>query len=390
MKKKIYIITGSRAEYGLLYPLIKEIMSSGLFDLRIIATGMHLKKEFGLTYKEIEADGFKIERKIKILSSKDSAVDITEAIGHGCSGFANVFKEVKPDTVIVLGDRFEIFAAAIAAFIANIPLVHLHGGELTEGLIDDAIRHSITKMSYLHFTSTETYRKRVIQLGEEPNRVFNVGALGIDNIKSLKYIPKHELVRALNFKFGKKSILVNFNPVTLEKNSSKRQFMKVLSALSALKDVRIIFTRPNADTDGRIIIKLIDQFVKNNSDRSVAFASLGRVKYLSTMKYVDAVLGNSSSGIIETASFKKPTVNIGDRQRGRLKPINVIDCAPVKSDILNALHVAFSNEFSRKCRSLKNPYGDGKTAKRIVKILTKKFTNNINLKKRFYNIEFMI
>jgi GDP/UDP-N,N'-diacetylbacillosamine 2-epimerase (hydrolysing) len=390
MKKKICIVTGSRAEYGLLYPLIKSLSSSTLFKVQIVATGMHLSSQFGLTYKEIEADGFKIDQKVKSLSSKDSAVAVTKAIGSGCAGFADAFKSLRPDIAIILGDRFEIFAAAIAAFIANIPIAHLHGGELTEGLIDDAIRHSITKMSSLHFTSTEVYRKRVIQLGEEPSRVFNVGALGIDNIRSLNYLSKNELEENLNFKFGEKSILVTFNPVTLEKKTSKKYFMEILFALAERKDLRIIFTMPNADTDNHIISKLVNSFVKNNSHRSKAFSSLGRVRYLSTLKYIGAVLGNSSSGIIETPSFKKPTINIGNRQRGRLKAINVIDCRPEKTAILASIDRAFSLRFKQKIRYLRNPYGDGRTADRIKKIIQIKCKGIQDNKKSFFDIKHIV
>jgi len=390
MKIKVCVITGSRAEYGLLYPLIKELKSLSLFDLKILVTGMHLSKKFGFTYKEIEADGFEIEEKIPILSSGDSAEDVAKAIGRGCAGFAKAFKKINPGMVIVLGDRFETFAAAIAAFIANIPLVHLYGGELTEGLIDDAIRHSITKMSCFHFVSTETYRKRVIQLGEDPKNVFTVGALGLDNIKTLKFFPKSELEKVLHFKLNKKTVLVTFNPLTLEKKSSESQCRQLLAALNALKDIRVIFTRANADTEGRAIINLVEQFVKEHPDRAVSFISLGRIKYLSLMRCVDAVLGNSSSGIIETASFKKPTVNIGDRQRGRVRGANVIDCLPLKREIMSSLSQAFSDSFVQHCKQVTNLYGDGKAAKRIVRILKAKFKQKINLKKHFFDIDFKL
>jgi GDP/UDP-N,N'-diacetylbacillosamine 2-epimerase (hydrolysing) len=390
MKKKICVVTGSRAEYGLLYPLIKALSTSALFKLQIIATGTHLSSKFGLTYREIESDGFNIEKRVRILSSGDSAADITKSIGKACAGFAGAFESLKPDMVILLGDRFETFAAAVAAFIANIPIIHLYGGELTEGLIDDAMRHSITKMSFLHFTSTEVYRRRVIQLGEEPKRVFNVGALGIDNIRNINYMSKKELEQSLNFEFGKKSILVTFHPVTLEKNTSRAHFVHILSALDARKDLRVIFTMPNADTDGRIIIKLINDFVRANPRRAAAFTSLGRVRYLSTLTYVDAVLGNSSSGIIETPSFKRPTINIGDRQRGRLKAGNLINCIPRKSDILVSIDKAFSTGFKRKCGNLKNPYGDGRTAQRIKRIIETEHKTIADTKKRFFDIKFNI
>jgi len=384
MSKKICVVTGSRAEYGLLYPLIKKIQQVKEFDLQIIATGMHLSPEFGLTYKEIEEDGFEISEKVEILLSADTPTSVNKSIGLGLIGFTDSLKRLSPDFVVLLGDRFESFSAAIAAFIMRIPIIHLHGGELTQGLIDEGIRHSITKLSYLHFVSTEVYRKRVIQLGESPERVFNVGALGLDNIKNLKLLEKDELERVLNYRLDKKTILLTFHPVTLENNTSEKNFREILKALDQLKNYNIIFTKPNADTEGRIIAKLIDNYVLENPKRAIEFTSLGKLKYLSLMKYVDIIMGNSSSGIIEAPSFKKPTINIGDRQKGRVKAESIIDCEVNKESIIRAVKKAEQMDLS----NIENPYGDGNASVRIIEILKKQVRKGINLKKEFYDINF--
>ncbi|MDP8213481.1 MAG: UDP-N-acetylglucosamine 2-epimerase, partial [Candidatus Zapsychrus exili] len=283
MKKKICIVTGSRAEYGLFYPLLKEIKKDSVFHLQILVTGMHLSSAYGLTYKEILRDGFKISEKVKIPLEDDTAEGISRSLGIGVIGLAAVFKRLKPDMVVLLGDRYETYAAAIAAFFARIPIAHLHGGEITQGAMDDAIRHAITKMSLLHFTSAKEHRQRVIQLGENPRTVFNVGALGIDNIKRTKLFFKKDLEKELGFKLNGKVALVTFHPVTLENNTSKEQFEQILSALDKFKDLKVIFTKPNCDMDGKIIVKLIDQYVKGKKGRVIAFTSLGRIKYLSLM-----------------------------------------------------------------------------------------------------------
>jgi len=384
MSKKICVVTGSRAEYGLLYPLIKKIQQVKEFDLQIIATGMHLSPEFGLTYKEIEEDGFEISEKVEILLSADTPTSVNKSIGLGLIGFTDSLKRLSPDFVVLLGDRFESFSAAIAAFIMRIPIIHLYGGELTQGLIDEGIRHSITKLSYLHFVSTEVYRKRVIQLGESPERVFNVGALGLDNIKNLKLLEKDELERVLNYRLDKKTILLTFHPVTLENNTSEKNFREILKALDQLKNYNIIFTKPNADTEGRIIAKLIDNYVLENPKRAIEFTSLGKLKYLSLMKYVDMIMGNSSSGIIEAPSFKKPTINIGDRQKGRVKAESIIDCEVNKESIIRAVKKAEQMDLS----NIENPYGDGNASVRIIEILKKQVRKGINLKKEFYDINF--
>lgn len=386
MKKKICIVTGTRAEYGLFYPLLKRLEKDDLFELQIAATGTHLSPEFGLTYKEIEADGFIINEKVEMLLSSDTEIGISKSIGIGIMSFADVFGRLRPDLLIVLGDRFETFAAVVSAFIAKIPIAHLHGGELTEGVIDDALRHSITKMSYLHFTSAEEYRRRVIQLGESPERVFNTGALGLDNINKTELLSKAELENRLNFKFSGKTALLTFHPATLDRESSGEQFRELLNALDDIKELKVIFTKPNADSGGRIIIKMIDEYVRANNERAMSSKSLGKVNYLSAMKHADLVIGNSSSGIIEFPSFKKPAVNIGDRQRGRIKAQSIIDCRPRKDDIKAAIKKALSDDFRALCEKTENPYGDGNSSEKIAAILKKELMKPMDLKKCFFDM----
>ncbi|MFH1282265.1 MAG: UDP-N-acetylglucosamine 2-epimerase [bacterium] len=386
-QRKIAVVSGTRADYGILFPLLKKIKSKNEFLLQIVAAGMHLSPEFGLTFEQIEEDGFKIDEKVEMLLSSDTEVSIAKSTGLGMAGFGEAFERLKPDFLILLGDRFETLASAFAAFIARIPIAHIHGGEVTEGAFDDAIRHSVTKMSQLHFVSTELYRKRVIQLGEFPNRVFNVGALGIDNIKKMKLLTKSALERVLDFKFGKNTVLVTFHPVTLEDNTSEKQFTELLKVLSSFKNLKIIFTKPNADTFGRIILKLIDNYVKKYSYKAKAFTSLGQLNYLSTVKYVDAVIGNSSSGIIEVPTFGVPTVNIGDRQKGRIRAESIIDCEPSNKTIKLAVKKALSREFKIRCGRVQNIYGDGNAAGKIYKIL-KKYVGKIkDTKKVFYDLK---
>ncbi|MBF0231443.1 MAG: UDP-N-acetylglucosamine 2-epimerase (hydrolyzing) [Desulfamplus sp.] len=384
--RKICVVTGTRAEYGLLYWLMKEIQSSKELRLQIIVTGMHLSPEFGLTYQQIEQDGFNIDKKVEMLLSSDSEVGITKSMGLGMIGFSEALNDLKPDIMVVLGDRFEIFAAASVAMISKIPIAHLHGGEATEGLIDEPIRHSITKMAHLHFTATESYRIRVIQLGEQPERVFNVGAAGIDNIKKLKLLSKEEFEQSINFTLGEKNLLVTFHPVTLERSTAQQQFKALLQALEQLEKTRIIFTKANADTDGRIINEMIDDFVSTHSKKSIVFTSLGQLRYLSAIQYMDGVIGNSSSGLLEVPSFKVGTVNIGDRQRGRIKADSVIDCEPTVASISKALSRLLSPEFQQSLRTVDSPYGIGGTAEKIVEIL-KTYPLDGILKKRFYDLK---
>ena len=383
MKKKICVVTGSRADYGLLYPLLKQLKLREKFILQIAVTGMHLSPKFGLTYKEIEKDGFKIKEKVNIRLSGDRTADISRSVGLGCAGFTGVWGRLRPNLVIVLGDRFEIFAAVVSAFIAKTPIAHIHGGELTEGAMDDAFRHSITKMSFLHFTSAREYRNRVIQLGESPQRVFNVGALGVDNIMALKFKARQELENELNFKFGKKTAMVTFHPATFDEQSPITQFNELLNALDAFEDLSVIFTLPNADLNGGKIIKAIKNHVHRNPSKACSFASLGRINYLSILNQVDLVVGNSSSGIIEVPSIGKPTVNIGIRQKGRIMAGSVINCQARAKDISAAIKKALSPGFRKACQRTKNPYGDGKAAQRIVRVIDEKIDHLGSIRKTF-------
>lgn len=387
MKKKIWVITGSRAEYGLLKPLIKRIKKDGRFKLEIIVTGQHLASQYGLTFREIEKDGFRVSKKVKMLSAGDSERSIAQSVASGVSKFGKMFSKERPDLLIVLGDRFEIFAAVSAAYIFKIPIAHLHGGELTSASMDDAFRHAITKMSMLHFVSTPEYKRRVVQLGEDPQRVFNVGAMGIDNIKDMKLLSISELQKQLGFKFGKKNILVTFHPATLEDHTSAFQFNELLSALDNFKDLKIIFTKPNADVGSLVISSMIDEYVKRNRHRAKAFISLGALKYLSLIRNVDAVVGNSSSGIIEAPSFGKPTVNIGLRQKGRIMAESIINCRPREKDIFRALRKAFSSCCIKSCQEVRNPYGDGNTAGQIVRIIARNIDRIKSTRKVFRDIK---
>ncbi len=381
--KKICIITGTRAEYGLLYWLIKGVHDDTDMELQLLVTGMHLSPEFGLTWKEIEKDGFRITRKIEILLSSDTAIGISKSNALAIISFAEAFEELKPEIIVLLGDRTETFAVAQAALIAGIPVAHIHGGELTEGAYDDAIRHSITKMSHLHFTATEVYRKRVIQLGEQPETVFNVGAIGLDNIKKLQLLNRSDFEASINRKLLSRNLLITFHPVTLEEQSAGNQFQQLLDTLEELNDTMLIFTKPNSDKDGRIIMQMIDEYVSKNPLKAIAFTSLGQLRYLSAMQYIDAVIGNSSSGIIEVPAFNIPTINIGDRQKGRITGPSVFNCQPVKKEIKFALEKAFN--FDRQ-KYWQLPYGDGNTSEKILEII--KSRKEIKLKKRFYDIKF--
>jgi GDP/UDP-N,N'-diacetylbacillosamine 2-epimerase (hydrolysing) len=364
---------------------MKEIKAETTLELQLIVTGMHLSPEFGLTYKEIEKD-FKIDKKIEMLLSSDTSVGISKSMGLAHISFSEVYDELRPDILVVLGDRYEIFSAVSSAMIARIPIAHLHGGETTEGAFDESIRHSITKMSHLHFTATDEYRNRVIQLGEEPQRVFNVGGLGIDNIKKLKLLSKEEFENSIDFKLNKKNILVTFHPVTLESSTAKEQFQELLDAIDEQKDTHTIFTKANSDTDGRIINSMIDAYVSNNSHKSIAFTSLGQLRYLSALQFIDAMVGNSSSGLAEAPTFKIGTVNIGDRQKGRIKADSILDCNPIKEDILKAIDKLYSTDFKLCLHKVENPYGNGGASAQIKDVIK---TINLKgiLKKTFYDME---
>ena len=388
IKKKICVVTSSRAEYGLLYWLIKEIKREKNLELQLIVTGSHLSLEHGLTYREIEKD-FKIDKKIDIQLASDTSLDISKSMGIAQTSFSKVFDEIKPDIIIILGDRYEIFSVASAAMIARIPIAHIHGGEATEGAIDEAIRHSISKMSHIHFTATEEYSKRVIQLGEEPNRVFNVGGMGIENIKRLKLLTKKQLEKSINFKFNLNNVLVTFHPVTLEKSTSKKQFQELIDSIDELENTNIIFTKTNSDMDGRIINSMIDQYTSKNSYKSKSIISLGQLHYLSALLHFDFVIGNSSSGLLEAPSLKIGTINIGDRQKGRIKAKSVIDCLPEKKSIKKSIKKIYSREFKQILKNVKNPYGDGYASKKIIKVLKNLELGQI-LKKKFFNVKFSI
>lgn len=382
--KNICVVTGTRAEYGLLRWVMEGIRKSPELKLQLIVTGMHLSPEFGMTVDTIEADGFTIDRKVEMLLSSDTAVGVTKSMGMGMIGFADALSELKPDLMLVLGDRFEIFSAAASAMIARIPIAHLHGGELTEGVIDEPIRHSITKMSHLHFVAADEYRQRVIQLGEQPERVFNVGGLGVDNMLRLKLLSRDELESTLDFKMSKRNLLITFHPVTLENDTSAQQMDVLLDALSELSETGLIFTMPNADTDGRVLFRQIEAFCAQHPN-ACAHTSLGQLRYLSCLQHVDGVVGNSSSGLTEAPSFKKGTINIGDRQRGRLKASSVIDCSPDLNSIRKALEKLYSVEFKKILETVKNPYGKGGATENIVRILEGASVNGL-LKKGFFDL----
>jgi GDP/UDP-N,N'-diacetylbacillosamine 2-epimerase (hydrolysing) len=385
--RKICVVTGTRAEYGLLYWTMKAIEKAIDLDLQVVATGMHLSPEFGNTYKEIENDGFFINKKVETLLSSDTTVGISKSMGLGMISFAEVFTDLKPDIILVLGDRFEIFAAISAAMVAKIPVAHCHGGEATEGLIDEAIRHSLTKMSHIHFTATSEYSKRVIQLGENPNNVFNVGALGVENIQKLALLDRKAFEESINFKLDAKfHFLVTFHPVTLENSTAEKQIDELLETFEKMDSVKIIFTKANSDTDGRVINRKIDEYVIKFPQKSTVFTSLGQLRYLSCLQFMDIVIGNSSSGLVEVPSFKKATINIGDRQKGRIKASSVIDCLPENKGIKNAIEKALSKEFQKNIQVTENPYEQGNSSVRIVDVLRSIDLKNL-IKKKFYDLE---
>ncbi len=385
--KKICVVTATRAEYGLLKPLLDKLLKVEEFDIRIVATGMHLSPEFGLTYKEIEANGMKIDRKIEMQLSSDSTVAMSKTMGLTMIGFADYFEESRPDYVILFGDRYEALAVAATAMCMQIPIIHLGGGETTEGAIDESIRHAISKMAYLHFATTEAYRNRIIQMGEHPDRVFNVGGLGVENIKTCQLLSKNELEESIGLKLDKPYAVVTFHPVTLEKNSAGNQAKELMKACEKYPDMIFLFTKANSDAMGRIINEMFTAFVGKHENMRI-FDSLGMERYLSAVKYAEFVLGNSSSGIMEVPSFGIPTVNIGDRQRGRMRADSIIDCPPEKKAIVSAMDKALSKEFKSHCKKTHNPYEGKDPSGEMVRII-RKFAqgNQIDLKKQFYNMD---
>ena len=384
--RKICVITGTRAEFGLLRPLIELIANDNELQLQLIATGMHLSPEFGYTLNEITEAGFMVDKKVECLLSSDSSIGVSKTIALAISGFADALDELTPDLVVVLGDRTEILGAVIATAMANIPIAHLHGGETTEGAYDEAIRHSITKFSHLHFTSTEAYRKRVIQLGEHPDTVFNVGAIGLDAIKKLPLLDRASFEQAIGFKLKERNILITYHPVTLEKEAPIETFENILTALDELTDTALIFTHANSDKNGRIINKMITEYVSSHKDKAVEFKSLGQLRYLSALQYVDFVIGNSSSGILEVSAFYIPTINIGDRQKGRICNESVINSNNSLEDIKKSITFALNKTFREKILQQELLYGNGTAAEKILQII--KEHNHISIKKSFYNIDF--
>jgi UDP-N-acetylglucosamine 2-epimerase (non-hydrolysing)/GDP/UDP-N,N'-diacetylbacillosamine 2-epimerase (hydrolysing) len=383
--RKICVITGSRAEYGLLSGLMKAIREDDTLQLQVIATNMHLSPEFGLTYREIEKDGFVIDKKVEMLLSSDTPNATAKSVGLGTIGFADAYEDLKPDMIVVLGDRYEILSAVSTALFYKIPIAHLHGGEITEGAYDDCIRHAITKMSHLHFTSTGEYRNRVIQLGEQPDRVFNVGAIGIENIKNIPLMSKAELEESIGFEIGDKCLLVTYHPVTLEDSTAEEQCKNLLSALEQYNDYRVIFTMPNSDTNGRIIMHEIEKYVGQNKGRAIAFKSLGLKRYLSALQYVTAVVGNSSSGIIEVPSFGVPTLNIGDRQKGRIAAGSIIHCGVSFVEICQGLKETLSDTHVLHSKRCANPYEKSNTVENILKVI-REYPIDKLIQKTFHNL----
>lgn len=378
--KKIAVFTGTRAEYGLLYWLLKDIQAHPSLELQLLVSAMHLSPEFGMTYKQIESDGFQITEKVEMLLSSNSAVGTVKSIGLGVIGFADALDRMKPDLLIVLGDRFEALAAAQAAMILRIPIAHIHGGEITEGAYDDAIRHAITKLSLLHFTSTDIHRNRVIQLGEHPSRVFNVGALGLDHLVRTQLMSIKELSTSLDFNLIKPYFLVTYHPVTAASEPAKESFINLLQSLAQFPDHQVILTYPNADNGGREIIPLLEEYASKQPERVLAIPSLGHKRYLSAVKHAQAVVGNSSSGIIEVPSFKIPSINIGERQRGRMAAKSVISCPPTTQAISKALSSGLKNDFFK----VTNPYGKGQASEAILREVLKADLSAI---KSFYDLQ---
>ncbi|WP_299798800.1 UDP-N-acetylglucosamine 2-epimerase [uncultured Maribacter sp.] len=383
--RNIAVVTGTRAEYGLLKPLLHAINETEDFNLQLLVTGMHLMPEFGNTYQQIEKDGFEIDAKVEDGLKGDDALAISKSVGTATIGFGETFNNLKPYILVVLGDRSEILAAVTAAVIANIPVAHIHGGETTEGAYDEFIRHAITKMSHLHFASCEVYRKRIIQLGEQPHTVFNVGAIGIDSIRNLQLMDKLSFEESIFKTLDKKAALITFHPVTMENSTAEVQFNELLMALDDLKETTLIFTKPNSDKGGKAIIEMIDSYVENNTEKAISFTSLGQLRYLSALKHVNLVVGNSSSGILEVPYFHIPTINIGDRQKGRVAPISVIHCEPTAHEISLAFSKSTSKKFLNDIQNQELLFGNGDATNKIINQLIT--FDNQNLKKSFYDLK---
>jgi UDP-hydrolysing UDP-N-acetyl-D-glucosamine 2-epimerase len=385
--RNIAVFTGTRAEYGLLYWILKGLELSNEVNLQLLVGGTHLLPEFGKTIDYIEADGFTITEKLNFLLPSDSSVALSKSMALALTQAAEAFEKHKPDLLVLLGDRCEAMALAQAALLARIPIAHIHGGELTEGAIDDALRHSITKMSHLHFAATKQYCQRIIQMGEQPKQVFNVGAPGLDNIRKLSLLSKQELARSLGFDISNPYFLLTYHPVTLDADGGRKALQNLLVALAQFPDYQILITYPNADTFGRELVNLLETFSDGQSSRVYLTQSMGQKRYLSAMKHCAAVIGNSSSGIIEAPSFKVPSVNIGSRQKGRLQAVSTVNCDETTDAIVTAMHYALSQPFAQQCCKSINPYGDGETSERITETLIKYPLQDI-LFKTFYDLEF--
>lgn len=387
MKRKICVVTATRAEYGPLKALLEDIKNDSELELQIISTGTHLSPEYGLTNQQILNDGFLINKKIEILLSSDTAVGVSKSMGLAQISFAEAFEELKPDILLVLGDRYELIPIVSAANVSLIPVAHISGGEVTEGAIDELIRHAVTKLSHLHFTAMNEYSQRVIQMGEQPERVFTVGEIGLDNLLRMKLMSRDEFEESIGRQLNKKNILFTYHPVTTQDiYEVERDFNQILLGLEQLRDTLIIFTKANADVGGRLINKMIDEYVEKHSDRAIAFTSLGQLRYLSALQYVDAVVGNSSSGIVEAPSFKVATINIGDRQRGRVKAQSTLDIGVDAAELVSALQTINTSEFQARLAKVINPYGQGNSSRKVVDIL-KKIDLKMLKTKRFYDIK---
>lgn len=381
--KKICFVTGSRADYGLLTNLMKLVKKDKKFSSSLIVTGSHLSKKHGFTFREILKDNFEIDAKIKLNIIGDKPIDISNYISIAVNNVSKKLNDLKPDLVILLGDRYEIFATGTAAFVLNIPICHLHGGEITNGSKDDTFRHCLTKMSSLHFVSNIKYKKRVLQLGEDPKNIFVVGGFGVDLIKNMKLIPKKKIENNLDFKFKDKNLLIVYHPENSSKKDIIDDFNQILKSLNKLKDTQIIFTNANSDIGGNIINQMIDNYVKNNSKNAIKFKSMGQLNYLSTLKVVDGILGNSSSGILEAPNLKIPTINVGNRQEGRLKAKSILDVPPKSKYICDAIRKIYSKKFKKTLDTVINPYGVGNASFNSLKILKK--INFEKLKKKTFN-----
>ncbi len=388
MSRKICVVTATRAEYGLLKCLIDDIIDDNELELQLIVTGTHLSPEFGYTIDQIKNDKIIINKQIEILLSSDSPVGVSKSMGLAQISFAEAFDELKPDLVLVLGDRYELLPIVSAANIARIPVAHLNGGEITEGAIDESIRHSVTKLSHLHFTAIDEYARRVIQMGEDPSRVFNVGEVGLDNFKRISFMTKEEFEASINKKLKRKNLLITYHPeTTLSQASIEADFKMLLTVLDELTDTLLIFTKANADVGGRAINALIDDYVAGNKGKSVAFTSLGQLRYLSSLHYVDAVIGNSSSGIVEAPTFKVASINIGDRQKGRIRADSVLDVTTDYQEVAQALVTIYKDDYQRLLKKVINPYGQGESSQQVVSVLKTVDLSALGIKS-FYDVSF--